>query len=77
MKKLKQYFIRGLLVFIPLAVTVFVVYNVLVKIDSLFSFKIPGIGIAFSILLIFGLGLAASNIFTKKMRAWIDWIKHK
>ena len=40
MKKLSQYFIRGLLVFVPLVVTVYVVYAVFIKIDSLFPFKI-------------------------------------
>jgi len=58
----------------PLAVTIFVVYTVFVKIDRLFSFKIPGLGIAFTVLLIFGLGLAASNILTKKILAIVELI---
>jgi len=65
MKKLRQYFIKGLLVFVPLAVTIFVFYTVFVKFDRLFSFEIPGIGFAFTLLLIFVLGFAASNFLTK------------
>jgi len=74
MKKLRQYFIQGLLVFMPLAVTIYVVYTVFIKIDQLFSFKIPGLGIVFTVLLIFVLGLAASNILTKKSLTIIELI---
>lgn len=74
MKKLKQYFIQGLLVFVPLAVTIFVVYTVFVKLDHLFSFRIPGLGIAFTVLIIFGLGLITSNFLTKKILTIVELI---
>ncbi|MBW1782835.1 MAG: DUF502 domain-containing protein [Deltaproteobacteria bacterium] len=72
MKRLSQYFFHGLLVFVPLTVTVYVVYTVFVKIDSLFHFKIPGIGFALTILIILGIGVAASNILTKNIVSLID-----
>lgn len=74
MKKLRQYFIQGLFVFVPLAVTIFVIYTVFVKLDRLFSFKIPGLGVAFTVLLIFGLGLTASNFLTKRFLTIVELI---
>ena len=74
MKKLRQYFFQGLLVFLPLAVTIFVVYTVFVKIDSLFNFKIPGLGLALTLLIILGLGILASNILIKKLLVWVELI---
>ena len=74
MKKLRQYFFQGLLVFLPLAITIFVVYTVFVKIDRFFSFKIPGLGIALTLLIILGLGIAASNILIKKLLVLVELI---
>jgi len=66
MDKLRQYFIQGLLFFVPLAVTVYVVYIVFVKIDSFFSFPLPGLGVAVTLVMILALGMIASNLLTKR-----------
>ncbi len=48
MKKLFNYFLQGLLVVVPIAVTIIVIYKIITWIDSLLPFKvpvnIPGIG---------------------------------
>ena len=48
MKKLLNYFFQGLLVVIPIAVTIFVIYKIITWIDNLLPFqipvKLPGIG---------------------------------
>ena len=48
MKKLLNYFFQGLLVVIPIAVTIFVIYKIITWIDKLLPFqipvKLPGIG---------------------------------
>lgn len=67
MKKLSQYFLQGLLVLVPFVVTIWVIYTIFQKIDGLFSFKIPGLGLIFTILLIFLVGLITSNFLTRKL----------
>lgn len=67
MKKLSQYFLQGLLVLVPFVVTIWVIYTIFQKIDGLFSFKIPGLGLIFTILLIFLVGLFTSNFLTRKL----------
>ncbi|HMR45876.1 MAG TPA: DUF502 domain-containing protein [Bacteroidia bacterium] len=48
MKKLLNYFFQGLLVVVPIAVTIFVIYKIITWIDNLLPFqipvKLPGIG---------------------------------
>ena len=72
MKRLSGYFLRGLLVFVPLVVTLYVVYTVFVKIDGFFSFKIPGAGFVLTLSIIVGIGLATSNILTRKVVSLVD-----
>lgn len=67
MKKLSQYFLQGLLVLVPFVVTIWVIYTIFQKIDGLFSFNIPGLGLIFTILLIFLVGLITSNFLTRKL----------
>ncbi|MDP2644336.1 MAG: DUF502 domain-containing protein [Desulfobacterales bacterium] len=72
MKKLSQYFLQGLLLLVPLSVTVYVVYIVFIKIDGFFPFKFPGIGFAVTIMIILSMGFAASNILTKHIFSFLD-----
>ena len=48
MKKLLNYFFQGLLVVVPIAVTIFVIYKIITWVDNLLPFqipvKLPGIG---------------------------------
>ena len=72
MKRLSRYFFEGLLVLVPFVVTVYVVYFIFEKIDGLFSFKIPGMGVLFTIFLIFSIGFITSNFITRKLVGLID-----
>ncbi|HEC97682.1 MAG TPA: DUF502 domain-containing protein [Nitrospirae bacterium] len=72
MKKLTEYFFKGLLFLVPLAATVYVVYLVFIKIDRLFSFSIPGVGFVVTILTITGVGFIASNFLTKRLVLLVD-----
>lgn len=67
MKKLSQFFLQGLLVFVPLVVTVFVVYTVFMKIDRLFAFKLPGLGVAATILIVVAIGATTSTLLMRKL----------
>ena len=80
MKKLTGYFLKGLLLFVPAALTVFAVVWVFTKLDSLFApllnIKIPGLGLAIAVaVLLVGItliGLFASNFAGRKLFELID-----
>jgi uncharacterized membrane protein len=74
--KLRDTFLTGLFVFIPIAITVWIVIWLLAFVNNLvlpylrFVFPIPdipGIGILVTVLLIFVIGLVAQNYFGKKL----------
>ncbi|MDH4227186.1 MAG: DUF502 domain-containing protein [Deltaproteobacteria bacterium] len=65
MKKLIKYFLEGLLIFVPLAGSVYVIYTVFTKIDGMLGIPIPGLGFAITITVITLCGFLASNLFTK------------
>ena len=78
MKKLVSYFVKGLLVFVPIALTIFLLVWVFTKFDSLFKdripFYIPGLGLLISVALITVIGFLASNFLGKKFFGLIDRI---
>ena len=72
MKRLMNYFLKGLLVFVPVALTVFTIVLVFTRLDSLLKIPIPGLGLALTILLITLIGFLASNFIGKKFFTLID-----
>ena len=76
MKKLTNYFLKGLLIFVPTALTVSTVIWIFTKLDSLFGqifkIEIPGLGLVITILVITLTGLLASNFLGNKFFAFID-----
>jgi uncharacterized membrane protein len=78
MKLLRDYFLRGLLVFVPGALTIFAVVWAFSMLDglfrNLFRVQIPGVGVVITVALITGIGLLASNIVGKKIFDWLDRI---
>lgn len=77
MKKITKYFFEGLLLIIPAGVTVYFFYYLVLKVDSLFNIKYPGLGILISVIVIILVGFIASNIFTKKIVTLIDGVFNK
>ncbi|UCH45790.1 MAG: DUF502 domain-containing protein, partial [Nitrospiraceae bacterium] len=74
MKRLTRYFFEGLLVLIPVVATLYVIYVVFTKIDSIFKFSIPGMGFLVTILLITVVGFISSNFIAKKLVGLVDTI---
>jgi uncharacterized membrane protein len=77
MKKLLSYFIKGLLIFVPIALTVFLLFWVFKTLDSIANklipfVDVPGIGILLTIVIIIGIGFLASNYLGKKLFSLID-----
>jgi len=72
MKRLFGYFIKGLLVFVPAALTVALIIWVINKFDALFNLRVPGLGFAITVVLITLIGFLASNYFGQRIFALID-----
>jgi len=72
MKRLIGYFLKGLLVFVPAAITVLIVIFVIKKIDSFLNIPIPGLGLVAAIALITLIGFLASNYLGGKLFTLID-----
>lgn len=77
---MRKYFVTGLLILVPLAITLWVLGLVIGTMDqslfllperwrpqALFGFNIPGIGTILTLLVIFLTGVAAHNYFGKKL----------
>jgi uncharacterized membrane protein len=78
MKKIKKYFVAGLLAILPIFLTLYLFYTVFRWIDSIigglinrylqekFGFFIPGLGFIMVILIILTVGFVVSHLFTKR-----------
>ena len=65
MKKLSKYFFEGLIVVIPISVTIYLLYIIFIQIDGLSKFKYPGIGFLITMSGILIIGFIASHFLTK------------
>jgi len=74
MRKITRYFLEGLLFVVPLMATIYVVYIIFVKIDSIFRFDIPGVGFIVTLLIITAVGFIASNFLTRGLIRLVDKI---
>jgi uncharacterized membrane protein len=81
MKKILQYFLRGLLIVVPAGLTIMVLVYILRGLDKIFQGifgipKIPGlgllIGLAATLGLVTGVGFLASNFIGKKLFGLMD-----
>jgi len=81
MKSILKYFLRGLLVFVPVGLTIFILVYVFTSLDKLFSklfpITFPGMGFIVTIGGIFLIGLFASNFVGKKLFGLMDKILNK
>jgi uncharacterized membrane protein len=59
-------FLRGLIIVVPFALTVYLIYLAFVRIDRLLNLPIRGVGFAVTIILIVLIGALASNFFVRK-----------
>ena len=76
MKKLIDYFIKGLLVFVPIALTIFLLVFVFTKLDGifrdLFKRETPGLGLLLTVVLITVIGFLTSNFLGKKLFGLVE-----
>jgi uncharacterized membrane protein len=78
MKKLVDYFLKGLVIFVPMALTVFLLIWAFKSLDAIFpdslTASFPGMGILLTVLVIFIIGFVASNFLGKKLFTLIEKI---
>ena len=80
---MKKYFITGLLVLVPLLITVWVISTLIQTMDQtllllpehwrpkkLLGYDLPGFGVLLTIVIIFVTGLVATNIFGQQLIEW-------
>ncbi len=76
MKKILNYFLKGLLIFAPMALTVFALVYVFTGLDKifreLFKIKIPGLGLLVTVIGITFIGFLASNFLGSKFFRLIE-----
>jgi len=72
MTKLLNYFLRGLVVVVPLAVTVYVCRLIFLKIDSWLGLSIPGVGFVLTLAVILVVGFLASNLIALSVISALD-----
>src|SRR5437660_230533 len=59
-------FLRGLVIVVPIALTLYLLYEAFVRIDRLLNLPTPGAGFAIMIVAIIAIGAVASNFFVRK-----------
>jgi uncharacterized membrane protein len=62
-----RYFLRGLLVLAPVAVTLYLVYWLLHLFDSLVPLGIPGLGTLVTVVFVTGVGVVSSNVIGRRV----------
>ena len=72
MRRLLNYFLRGLVLVAPLAITFYVCWIVFERIDGWLGLPIPGLGFLATIVLITLVGFLGSNLITRGMVAIVD-----
>ncbi|MHB8346570.1 MAG: DUF502 domain-containing protein [Acidiferrobacterales bacterium] len=90
MIRLRRYLIAGLLVWLPLAVTVLLIRFLFSMVDQLLSllppairpdnllgFHLPGIGAVLALVVLLLTGMAATNLFGRNLvRLWEEFLSH-
>ncbi len=77
MKRLSQYFLHGLLVLVPVAVTLYVCYLLFTRVDRLLGLPIPGLGLVVTVAGITLIGFFASNFLTSNLFSLVDQLFEK
>jgi len=72
MKRILKYFLRGLLIFVPVGLTIFIIVYVFTSLDKLLRMPFPGLGLLVTIGGIFLIGFFASNFVGKKLFGLVD-----
>jgi uncharacterized membrane protein len=75
--KLINYFLKGLLVVLPFAVTYSIIKSIVIWLDAIFDVGIPAVGFLIVIVSIILLGWIGSSIFTQPLLSFLDDVLSK
>ena len=67
MKTFARYFVQGLFVTVPIALTLYVIWAVISTIDGLLPIGVPGLGFVLTIAFVSGIGFLASNVLGRTL----------
>jgi uncharacterized membrane protein len=70
--RLLNYFLRGLVLVVPLALTIYVCAVIFTTIDNLLGLSIPGVGFVITLILITLIGFFASSFVTRSLITALD-----
>ncbi len=71
-RKVAGWFVRGLLITAPAAVTIWLTWTVIRWVDRLLGVDIPGVGLLVTLLVITGIGALGSSWVARGAIAWIE-----
>lgn len=77
MTRLLNYFLRGLVVVVPLALTLYVCVLIFTTIDSWLGLPVRGVGFLLTLVLITIVGFFASTFVTRSVINWLDTVLDK
>ncbi len=84
-RQLQITFVTGLLVIVPIAVTVWTFWELFTFVDGLLAAVIadglgryvPGVGLLVAILLVFLMGILATNVVGRRILGWLDSLLYR
>ncbi|MBN1825282.1 MAG: DUF502 domain-containing protein [Candidatus Eisenbacteria bacterium] len=84
-RKLRTYFVTGLLVILPVAITTWLLWKIFIAVDGFLGDlishyvgrRIPGTGFVATLILILLIGLFASNLLGRRLIALGDYLLHR
>jgi len=76
-KRITKYFFEGLLVIIPIALSIYIFYEIFIRIDNLIEAPYPGIGFGITVVAVIFVGFLASNFLTKRLFGLLDKLFNK
>jgi uncharacterized membrane protein len=77
MSRILNYFLRGLVVVVPLALTIYVCVLIFTTIDSWLGLSIRGVGFLLTVVVITVVGFFASNLVSRSIINWLDELLEK
>ncbi len=69
MRVLLRYFAQGVLIAVPIAVTLYVVYSLVRAVDGLLRLPVPGLGLVVTLVLLTVLGFVANSVIGTRLVA--------
>jgi uncharacterized membrane protein len=77
LQRLASYFLQGIILVVPLAATLYVIFYLFNFIDNLLPFKIPGLGILVLLITITFLGFLGTTIIAKPILRYFQSLLNK